>query len=194
MSECLQKFPKNNDIQYISPRDHTPGERPLGIFLYLYRCRITLCCSTVCYLLLCFTQCKKLQDFGGSKIWLFLWSRVQLHFHFSLSCTGEGNGNPYQYSYLENPRNRSLVGRRLWGRTELDMTDATQQQQHHDLMLFLFYVHNDLPDQSEIQLVCTFSPFKQHCDEYSCIRGVFFPQPLVMSFSPICTKVMRIKQ
>ena len=53
----------------------------------------------------------------------------RLHFHFSLSCTGEGNGNPLQYSCLENPRDRSLVGCRLWGHTEPDMTDVTQQQQ-----------------------------------------------------------------
>ena len=49
----------------------------------------------------------------------------QLHFHFSLSCTGEGHGNPLQYSCLENPRDGSLVGCRLWGRTELDTTDVT---------------------------------------------------------------------
>ena len=49
----------------------------------------------------------------------------QLHFHFSLSCIGEGNGNPLQYSCLENPRDDSLVGCHLWGRTESDMTDAT---------------------------------------------------------------------
>ena len=48
----------------------------------------------------------------------------QLHFHFSLSCIGEGNGNPLQYSCLENPRD-SLVGCRLWGRTESDTTEAT---------------------------------------------------------------------
>ena len=41
----------------------------------------------------------------------------RLHFHFSLSCIGEGNGNPLQYSCLENPRDGSLVGHRLWGRT-----------------------------------------------------------------------------
>ena len=46
----------------------------------------------------------------------------RLHFNFSLSCTGEGNGNPLQCSCLENP---SLVGCRLWGRTELDTTEAT---------------------------------------------------------------------
>ena len=49
----------------------------------------------------------------------------RLQFHFSLSCTGEGNGNPLQYSCLENPRDRSLVGCRLWGRTELETTDVT---------------------------------------------------------------------
>ena len=49
----------------------------------------------------------------------------RLHFHFSLSCTGEGNGNPLQYSCLENPRDGSLVGPRLWGCTELDTTDVT---------------------------------------------------------------------
>ena len=43
----------------------------------------------------------------------------------SVSCTGEGNGNPLQCSCLENPRDGSLAGCRLWGRTELDMTDAT---------------------------------------------------------------------
>ena len=49
----------------------------------------------------------------------------QLHFHFSLSCTGEGHGNTLQYSCLENPRDGSLVGCRLWGRTESDTTDVT---------------------------------------------------------------------
>ena len=59
------------------------------------------------------------------------WGRAEsdmterLHFHFSLSCTGEGNGNPLQYSCLENPRDGSLVGCHLWGRTESDMTDMT---------------------------------------------------------------------
>ena len=49
----------------------------------------------------------------------------RLHFHFSLSCIGEGNGNPLQCSCLENPRDGSLVGGRLWGHTELDTTDVT---------------------------------------------------------------------
>ena len=50
----------------------------------------------------------------------------RLHFHFSLLCITEGNGNPLQYSCLENPRGRgSLVGCRLWGHTESDMTEAT---------------------------------------------------------------------
>ena len=49
----------------------------------------------------------------------------RLHFDFSLSCIGEGNGSPLQYSCLENPRDGSLVGCRLWGRTELDTTEVT---------------------------------------------------------------------
>ena len=58
----------------------------------------------------------------------------QLYFHFSLSCIGEGNGNPLQCScwqptpvFLpgESQVWGSLVGCRLWGRTESDMTEAT---------------------------------------------------------------------
>ena len=49
----------------------------------------------------------------------------RLHFHFSLPCTREGNGHPLPYSFLENPRDGSLVGCSLWGRTESDMTDVT---------------------------------------------------------------------
>ena len=49
----------------------------------------------------------------------------RLHFHFSLSCTVEENGNPLQYCWLENPRDGSLVGCRLWDRTELGTTDMT---------------------------------------------------------------------
>ena len=54
----------------------------------------------------------------------------RLPFHFSLSCTGEGNANPLQCSCLENPRDggawwAAVYGVRLWGRTELDTTDAT---------------------------------------------------------------------
>ena len=41
------------------------------------------------------------------------------------SSTGEGNGNPLECSCLENPRDGSLVGCRLWGRTEPDTTDVT---------------------------------------------------------------------
>ena len=39
---------------------------------------------------------------------------------------GEGNGYPLQGSCLENPHGRrNLVGCRLWGHTESDMTEAT---------------------------------------------------------------------
>ena len=49
----------------------------------------------------------------------------RLHLHFSLSRIGEESGNPLQCSCLENPRDGSLVGCRLWGRTESDTTEAT---------------------------------------------------------------------
>ena len=50
----------------------------------------------------------------------------RLNFHFSLSCIGEGNGNPLR-SFLsgESQGRGSLVGCRLWGRTESDTTEAT---------------------------------------------------------------------
>ena len=48
----------------------------------------------------------------------------QIPFHFSLSCIGEGNGNPPVFLPGESHGWGSLVGCRLWGRTESDMTDA----------------------------------------------------------------------
>ena len=74
---------------------------------------------------------------SSTLVWKIPWSLVgcspwdleqsgvieRLPFHFSLSCIGEGNGNPLQCSCLENPRG-SLVGGRLWGRTESDTTEA----------------------------------------------------------------------
>ena len=49
----------------------------------------------------------------------------RLHFHFSLSCTGEGNGNPLVFLSGESQGWQSLVGCRLWGRTESDTTEVT---------------------------------------------------------------------
>ena len=61
----------------------------------------------------------------------------QLHFHFSLSCIGGGNGNPLQCSCLEESQGRgSLVGSHLWGCTESDTTDVTQQQQQQKWLEF----------------------------------------------------------
>ena len=42
---------------------------------------------------------------------------------------GEGNGNPLQYSCLENPRDGGAWWAAVYGVTESDMTEATQQQQ-----------------------------------------------------------------
>ena len=74
----------------------------------------------------------------------------RLHFHFSLSCIGEGNGNPLQCSCLENPRN-GKPGCRLWGRTESDTAEGTQQQQDVVyvnilyIYIFLFFLSLSLP-------------------------------------------------
>ena len=42
--------------------------------------------------------------------------------YFSLSCTGEGNGNTLVFLPGESQGRGSLVGCRLWGRTESDTT------------------------------------------------------------------------
>ena len=72
----------------------------------------------------------------------------RLLFHFSLSCTGEGNEQPTPVFLPGESQGRgSLVGCRLWGRTESDTTEATQQQQHifltsrtGDTFVFLFLI------------------------------------------------------
>ena len=60
--------------------------------------------------------------------------QVTSYFHFPLSCIGEGNGNPTPVILPgESQGQGSLVGCRLWGRTESDATEATQQQQQQRL-------------------------------------------------------------
>ena len=39
--------------------------------------------------------------------------------------SGEGNSNPLLFSPVESQGRGSLVGCRLWGRTESDMTEVT---------------------------------------------------------------------
>ena len=53
------------------------------------------------------------------------WLRVGHDSVTSLSRTGEGNGNPLTFSPGESQGQGSLVGCRLWGRTESDTTEAT---------------------------------------------------------------------
>ena len=45
------------------------------------------------------------------------------------ACIGEGNGNPLQCSCLENPRDRGAWWAAVYGVTQLDTTEVTQQQQ-----------------------------------------------------------------
>ena len=115
----------------------------LPLYLLLWNCRLStgsLCMRkllelslTIFKLLFIYSCLENLM--GGGAWWAAVHgigkSRTRLSdftftFHFSLSCIAEGNGNPLQCSCLENPRDGgSLVGCRLWGRTESDMTEAT---------------------------------------------------------------------
>ena len=52
-------------------------------------------------------------------------SDFTFNFHFPLSCIGEGNGKPLVFLPGESQGWGSLVGYRLWGRTESDTTEAT---------------------------------------------------------------------
>ena len=53
-------------------------------------------------------------------------SDFTFNFHFPLSCIGEGNGNPTPVFLPGESQGRgSLVGCRLWSRTESDTTEAT---------------------------------------------------------------------
>ena len=73
----------------------------------------------------------------------------RLPFHFSLSSIGEGNGNPLQCSCLENPRDGGAGGCYLWGLTDSDMTEVTQQQQQ---LVFLPGLRSkSLPDSALVR-------------------------------------------
>ena len=89
---------------------------------------------------------KKLMTVIKNKVWLLLKKERDCHQQghmvgcqvadVSLSCFGEGNGNPLQCSCLEKESQGrgSLVGCHLWGRTELDTTEVTQQQVADDAL------------------------------------------------------------
>ena len=71
----------------------------------------------------------------------------RLPFHFSLSCIGEGNDNPLQCSCLENPRDRGAWCAAVYGDTESDRTEVTQQQQQQSL--WSSPTHCNLVDRSQ---------------------------------------------
>ena len=56
---------------------------------------------------------------GVAKSW------TRLSDSLSLLCIGEGNGSPLMFLPGESQGRGSLVGCRLWGRTELDKTEVT---------------------------------------------------------------------
>ena len=54
------------------------------------------------------------------------WTRLSdFPFTFHFHALEKEMATQLQYSCLENPRDGSLVGCRLWGRTESDITEAT---------------------------------------------------------------------
>ena len=70
----------------------------------------------------------------------------RLHFHLSLSCIGGGNGQPTPVFLPGESQGRgSVVGCRLWGRTESDTTEVTQQQQRQPSYLQI----KDIEDKKE---------------------------------------------
>ena len=78
--------------------------------------------STLAWKILWMEEPGRLQSMGSLRLRVDMTER--LYFHFSLSCIGEGNGNPLQCSG-ESQGRWSLVGCRVWGRTELDTTETT---------------------------------------------------------------------
>ena len=118
----------------------------------LWPANYALCCSHFCHLLVFHVE-KAMAPHSSTLAWKIPWTeeprRLQsmrsvrvrhderLHFHFSLSCIGEGNGNPFQCLAWRIPGTGSLVGCRLWGRTELDTTETSQQQQQQSSMATL---------------------------------------------------------
>ena len=81
-------------------------------------------------------------------------TRLHCHFYFSLSCIGEEMATHSSILAWRIPGKESLVGCHLCGRTELDTTEATQQQQQHTSKIMLKilqvrlqqYMHHELPE------------------------------------------------
>ena len=132
----------------------------------------------------------------------------QLHFHFSLSCIGEGNGNPLQLFLPGESQGRgSLVGFRLWGHTELDTTEVTQQQQqqqdcvvvfNHGLILHLphglfrnvlfnFQVSGDFPYNLK-KLISTLISLRQRYALISLILSRFIMLSSIIVNTPFTLK------
>ena len=85
--------------------------------------------------------------------------RVRHGWATSLSCIGEENGNRVTPVFLpgESRGRGSLVGCRLWSRTESDTTEATQQQQQQHTHIHIW--------------VNTFGFYKLHSLAYFCFSS-----------------------
>ena len=88
-------------------------------------------------------------------------------------CFGEGNGNPLQCSCLENPRDGGAWWAAVYGVTESDTTEATQQQQQQCVFQSL----------SHVQLFATSwtvahqTPLSKEFSRQEYQNGLSFPPP-----------------
>jgi len=68
-----------------------------------------------------------------SKMQSLLYTHINLYtkknIHTDIDYSRRRKWQPTPVFCLENPRDRNLVGCRLWGHTQSDMIEATQQQQ-----------------------------------------------------------------
>ena len=83
--------------------------------------------STLAWKILWMEEPGRLQSMGSLRVGYEESDMTErLHFHFSLSYIGEGNGTPTPVFLPGESQGRgSLVGCRLWGRTESDTTEVT---------------------------------------------------------------------
>ena len=123
------------------------------------------------------------------------------------SFLGEGNGNSLPCSCLENPRDGSLVGCRLWGHTDLDTAEATQHQQQHPFsMVFVLLFERNVIFVTPLcfMVVLSFYPTficqqltildhqgLEQWKRWKCGWLVFFQPTFIKQFIPSVTQIAK---
>ena len=125
MKETISKMKRqSSEWQKILAKEATDKELTSKIYKQLMQLREKAMAphsSTVAWRIPWTEKPGRLQSMGSRRVD----TTERLHFNFSLSCIGEGNGDPPLFSPGESQGRGSLVGCRLWGRTELDTTEVT---------------------------------------------------------------------